>query len=41
MRVTETLEKVSGQGRDIFLSITERRQKDGDNVQAEEEVFTE
>ncbi|MCK7499649.1 MAG: hypothetical protein MZW92_61555 [Comamonadaceae bacterium] len=41
MRVAETLEKVGGQRRDVLLSFPERRQKDGDDVQAEEKVFAE
>ena len=41
MRVAETLEKVGGQRRDVLFSFPERRQKDGDDVQAEEEVLAE
>ena len=41
MRIAETLEKVSGQRRDILLSFPKRRQKNGDHVQAEEKVFAE
>ncbi len=41
MGVTEALEKMSCQGRDVFLSLAERRQEDRDHVQAEEKVLTE